>query len=144
MKKFFLFMVSTMVVATFLCACSKNATTSSNAANSYESSSAVVTAPEADALENCTLSEEQMLTVIEDYYKVFEVIMNKNGDAVTFEVEESSGAVSVRAVREEAETTALEWDTIKAAYEFLYSQGQVDIEGNLLITENDVIDGEGQ
>ena len=83
------------------------------------------------------------MAVIKDYYKVFEVVMNKNGDEMTFEVEETDGAVKVRAVRDGQEPSVLEWDTIRGAYKFLYVQGQVDLEGNLLVTEDALINKEG-
>lgn len=143
MKKTIAIAISVVIAMTFITACGK--TEESSGSVSTTSESAITSAhviQEVDILENCNLSEEQMMTVIKDYYKVFEAIMNKNGDTMTFEVEEADGKVSVRAVRENEEPSVLEWDSVKRAYEFLYTQGQVDLEGNLLVTENGLMNME--
>ena len=142
MKKVFAILLSAAMMAVLLCACGKTEVPSSTVPSSEDSSSFPVV-EEVDILENCNLSDEQMLAVIKDYYKVFEVVMNSNGDSMTFDVEENNGTVKVRAVREGQEPSVLEWDTVRSAYEFLYAQGQVDLEGNLLVTEESLINKEG-
>lgn len=144
MKKVLAIPLSVVIVAAFLCACGKIDAFSS--ASSVPSSSGATSftsvIEEVDVLEDCNLSDEQMMNTIKDYYKVFEAIMNKNGDKTTFEVEENGGAIKVLAVREGQEPSVLEWDTIRSAYEFLYTQGQVDLEGNLLVTESALVNKE--
>lgn len=142
MKKVFAILLSAAMMAVLLCACGKTEVSSSTVPSSEDSSSFPVV-EEVDILENCNLSDEQMLAVIKNYYKVFEVVMNSNGDSMTFDVEENNGTVKVRAVREGQEPSVLEWDTVRSAYEFLYAQGQVDLEGNLLVTEESLINKEG-
>lgn len=141
MKKVFVILLSTAMTAALLCACGK-IDVPSNVPSPLPSSGEISSTPlieEVDILKNCNLSDAQMMDTIKDYYKVFESIMNKNGEKVTFEVEENSGVVKVQAVREGQEPSVLEWDSIRSAYEFLYTQGQVDLEGNLLVTEDALI-----
>lgn len=138
MKKIFAIFLSTAMTITLLCACGKTNTSFSteNAASLDEEDALSSVIQKIDVMESCNLSEEQMMNVIKDYYKVFEAVMNKNGEETIFKVEENDGAVKVQALREGREPSVLEWDTIRSAYEFLYSQGQVDLEGNLLVTKD--------
>lgn len=143
MKKVFAILLSAAMATVLLCACGKTDAPSSEPSSASEGVSSAPVIEEVDVLENCSLSDEEMMAVIKDYYKVFEVVMNKNGDEMTFEVEETDGAVKVRTVRDGQEPSVLEWDTIRGAYKFLYVQGQVDLEGNLLVTEDALINKEG-
>lgn len=143
MKKVFTILLSAAMVSVLLCSCGKTDTSSSVPSFSSAGASSAPVIEEVDILENCNLSDEEMMNVIKDYYKVFEVVMNKNGEEVTFEVEENNGAVTVRAIREGQDPSVLEWDSIRSAFEFLYAQGQVDLEGNLLVTEDALINKEG-
>lgn len=143
MKKVFTILLSAAMVSALLCSCGKTDTPSSVPSSSSAGASSAPVIEEVDILENCNLSDEEMMNVIKDYYKVFEVVMNKNGEEATFEVEENNGAVTVRAIREGQDPSVLEWDSIRSAFEFLYAQGQVDLEGNLLVTEDALINKEG-
>lgn len=143
MKKVFTILLSAAMVSVLLCSCGKTDTPSSVPSSSSAGASSAPVIEEVDILENCNLSDEEMMNVIKDYYKVFEVVMNKNGEEATFEVEENNGAVTVRAIREGQDPSVLEWDSIRGAFEFLYAQGQVDLEGNLLVTEDALINKEG-
>lgn len=143
MKKVFTILLSAAMVSVLLCSCGKTDTPSSVPSSSSAGASSAPVIEEVDILENCNLSDEEMMNVIKDYYKVFEVVMNKNGEEATFEVEENNGAVTVRAIREGQDPSVLEWDSIRSAFEFLYAQGQVDLEGNLLVTEDALINKEG-
>lgn len=143
MKKVFTILLSAAMVSVLLCSCGKTDTPSSVPSSSSAGASSAPVIEEVDILENCNLSDEEMMNVIKDYYKVFEVVMNKNGEEATFEVEENNGAVTVRAIREGQGPSVLEWDSIRSAFEFLYAQGQVDLEGNLLVTEDALINKEG-
>ena len=143
MKKVFTILLSAAMVSVLLCSCGKTDTPSSVPSSSSAGASSAPVIEEDDILENCNLSDEEMMNVIKDYYKVFEVVMNKNGEEATFEVEENNGAVTVRAIREGQDPSVLEWDSIRSAFEFLYAQGQVDLEGNLLVTEDALINKEG-
>lgn len=143
MKKVFTILLSAAMVSVLLCSCGKTDTPSSVPSSSSAGASSAPVIEEVDILENCNLSDEEMMNVIKDYYKVFEVVMNKNGEEATFEVEENNGAVTVRAIREGQDPSVLEWDSIRSAFEFLYTQGQVDLEGNLLVTEDALINKEG-
>lgn len=143
MKKVFTILLSAAMVSVLLCSCGKTDTPSSVPSSSSAGASSAPVIEEVDILENCNLSDEEMMNVIKDYYKVFEVVMNKNGEEATFEVEENNGAVTVRAIREGQDPSVLEWDSIRSAFEFLYAQGQVDLEGHLLVTEDALINKEG-
>lgn len=143
MKKVFTILLSAAIVSVLLCSCGKTDTSSSVPSSSSAGAASAPVIEEVDILENCNLSDEEMMNVIKDYYKVFEVVMNKNGEEATFEVEENNGAVTVRAIREGQDPSVLEWDSIRSAFEFLYAQGQVDLEGNLLVTEDALINKEG-
>lgn len=143
MKKVFTILLSAAMVSVLLCSCGKTDTPSSVPSSSSAGAASAPVIEEVDILENCNLSDEEMMNVIKDYYKVFEVVMNKNGEEATFEVEENNGAVTVRAIREGQDPSVLEWDSIRSAFEFLYAQGQVDLEGNLLVTEDALINKEG-
>ena len=143
MKKVFTILLSAAMVSVLLCSCGKTDTPSSVPSSSSAGASSAPVIEEVDILENCNLSDEEMMNVNKDYYKVFEVVMNKNGEEATFEVEENNGAVTVRAIREGQDPSVLEWDSIRSAFEFLYAQGQVDLEGNLLVTEDALINKEG-
>ena len=143
MKKVFTILLSAAMVSVLLCPCGKTDTPTSVPSSSSAGASSAPVIEEVDILENCNLSDEEMMNVIKDYYKVFEVVMNKNGEEATFEVEENNGAVTVRAIREGQDPSVLEWDSIRSAFEFLYAQGQVDLEGNLLVTEDALINKEG-
>lgn len=143
MKKVFTILLSAAMVSVLLCSCGKTDTPSIVPSSSSAGAASAPVIEEVDILENCNLSDEEMMNVIKDYYKVFEVVMNKNGEEATFEVEENNGAVTVRAIREGQDPSVLEWDSIRSAFEFLYAQGQVDLEGNLLVTEDALINKEG-
>ena len=143
MKKVFTILLSAAMVSVLLCSCGKTDTPSSVPSSSSAGAASAPVIEEVDILENCNLSDEEMMNVTKDYYKVFEVVMNKNGEEATFEVEENNGAVTVRAIREGQDPSVLEWDSIRSAFEFLYAQGQVDLEGNLLVTEDALINKEG-
>ena len=143
MKKVFTILLSAAMVSVLLCSCGKTDTPSSVPSSSSAGASSAPVIEEVDILENCNLSDEEMMNVIKDYYKVFEVVMNKNGEEATFEVEENNDAATFRAIREGQDPSVLEWDSIRSAFEFLYAQGQVDLEGNLLVTEDALINKEG-
>lgn len=141
MRKIFVIFLSVMMAISLLCACGQTSTSFSteSVASLNEEDSVFSAIEETDVMESCNLTEEEMLNTIKDYYKVFEAVMNKNGEETIVNVEENGGAIKVQALREGQEPSVLEWDTIQNAYKFLYSQGQVDLEGNLLITEETLV-----
>lgn len=85
---------------------------------------------EVDILDGCELSEEEMTQVILDYYESLEQILSQNGDDAKVDVKTTDEGVYVY-VNNESEPR-LEWGSVREAFSFLYGQGQVDKEGNIL------------
>lgn len=118
--------------------------TGSNAASSAASES-VQPLEEVDILENCTLSDEEMAQVASDYFAVLQAIMTQSGDEVEFKIEQTEDGYNVFAVRggETPQEPSLSWENVRELFRFLYSHGQVDLEGNILVTEESVLETEG-
>lgn len=139
MKKIVVAGIGVMLVGALLCSCGKTTAGSNSAVSNSETASSVPAIEEVDVLEECKLSEEEMMVVIKDYYKVFEAVMQNSGDPVTFEITEDDTGVTVTAMREGQEPSATNWESVRSAYEFLYRRGQVDLDGNLLVSEENLL-----
>lgn len=139
MKRIIVASVCVALTGALFCSCGKTTVSSNSAIANSETASSIPAVEETDVLEECQLSEDEMLAVIKDYYKVFETIMKNSGDPVTFEITKDDAGVTVTAVREGQEPSVMNWESIRSAYEFLYRRGQVDLEGNLLVSEENLL-----
>lgn len=131
-----------------LAGCGDNKTPQGDSSSAAASSSSIATSivEPVDVLEGCELTDEQMKQVVEDYFAVLQAVMTQSGDPVEFKTDVSKDGYDVYTVRdgETSDEPSLSWENVREAYRFLYSHGQVDLEGNLLVTEDMLLEaGEG-
>lgn len=135
------------VMCIMLSACSAPAETpASSGFSASNAQSDAVQFEEEDILEDCQLSDKEMVQVLEDYFDVLEAVMNKNGDAVTIVTKDSKDGYDVYANYDgkESDTPTLSWENVREAFRFLYSHGQVDLSGNLLVNSETMVEIEGK
>lgn len=88
---------------------------------------------EINYLEDCKLSEQEMYSVIKDYFEILEKVMKNVGQDANIKVSKNSDGVTV----ENGSISSYTWHSIPALYTYLYREGQVDLEGNILVSETD-------
>ncbi len=101
------------------------------------------------SIEDCKLTDEEMLAVINAYFGVMDEYFSTTGEGiVSAVVVGSDGAVTVNTVRpdpdNEGETVAHDgvfaWASIREGYAYLYQNGVVDLEGNMTFTLDELND----
>lgn len=145
MKKFVPILVTVMCLALSACSAPADNVTESSISSS-NAQSETVQFEEKDILEDCQLSDKEMAQVLEDYFDVLEAVMNKNGDAVTIVTKDTKNGYDVYANYDgkESDTPTLSWENVREAFRFLYSHGQVDLSGNLLVNSETMVEIEGE
>lgn len=95
---------------------------------------------EPDVLAECTLSDDEMASVVEEYFKLFSDALA--GGTTEIEYKSKDGQITVSVTEtvdgEKTSWTPFEWESAREAYRYLYTQGQVDLEGNILVTTDDL------
>lgn len=108
--------------------------TSCNLSNKNETSVSTI-----DVLAECTLSEEEMVQTITDYYTMLGTVMSEQNGETSFSVTKSKNEITVTASLPDGNENTLSWSSAKEAYEFLYMKGQLDLEGNILAISDTTI-----
>ena len=137
-------MSQTFIMAlTLLAGCGKGTSDSGSALTADEVALA--------QMEDCTLSDEEMLDVIKEYFDVFTALFEKTGENIVATVITKGDTVMVNTSRPElddegnptgktvTDEAVFEWDSARDAYAYLYQQGQVDLEGNLSFSKEDIL-----
>lgn len=101
--------------------------TGCNPSNKNETSVSTI-----DVLAECTLSEEEMVQAITDYYTMLGTVMSEQNGETSFSVTKSKNEIVITASLPDGNENTLSWSSAKEAYEFLYMKGQLDLEGNIL------------
>lgn len=99
------------------------------------------------------LSDDEMLGVVKEYYSVFDAIFAATGeDIVTDVVVGEDGSVSINTSRPELDEGGnrtgktiedkdlMAWASAREAFAYLFEQGQVDLDGNLMFDKDDLIE----
>lgn len=108
--------------------------TGCNPSNKNETSISTI-----DVLAECTLSEEEMVHAITDYYTMLGTVMSEQNGETSFSVTKSKNEITVTASLPDGIENTLSWSSAKEAYEFLYMKGQLDLEGNILAISDTTI-----
>lgn len=108
--------------------------TGCNASNKNETSVSTI-----DVLAECTLSEEEMVQTITDYYTMLGTVMSEQNGETSFSVTKAKNEITVTASLPDGIENTLSWSSAKEAYEFLYMKGQLDLEGNILAISDTTI-----
>ena len=108
--------------------------TGCNPSNKNETSVSTI-----DVLAECTLSEEEMVQAITDYYTMLGTVMSEQNGETSFSVTKSKNEIVVTASLPDGIENTLSWSSAKEAYEFLYMKGQLDLEGNILAISDTTI-----
>lgn len=108
--------------------------TGCNPSNKNETSVSTI-----DVLAECTLSEEEMVQAITDYYTMLGTVMSEQNGETSFSVTKSKNEIVITASLPDGNENTLSWSSAKEAYEFLYMKGQLDLEGNILAISDTTI-----
>lgn len=142
MQKSKICLILSLLCILALVGCGKQGVTSSEAiSESISSESSVVSeelSPE-EIVEQSSLPDDKMYDVIESYYSIMNEVYEKNGEPNVVEVrKESDGSVHLDVVTGTGDDQVknedvMSWDNVQQAYGYLYSQNQVDLDGNILV-----------
>lgn len=108
--------------------------TGCNPSNKNETSVSTI-----DVLAECTLSEEEMVQAITDYYTMLGTVMSEQNGETSFSVTKTKNEIVITASLPDGIENTLSWSSAKEAYEFLYMKGQLDLEGNILAISDTTI-----
>lgn len=92
-----------------------------------------------DVLAECTLSEEEMVQAITDYYTMLGTVMSEQNGETSFSITKAKNEIVITASLPDGNENTLSWSSAKEAYEFLYMKGQLDLEGNILAISDTTI-----
>lgn len=94
------------------------------------------------------LSEDEMFEAIKKYYDVFNAVFEATGDNVVTEaIKNADGTVVIMAADSTEDSTSktttneqvLSWGSVKEAFAFLYENKQLDLDGNLMFSQDELI-----
>ena len=138
-KKIIAALLCVLMVLSIFCSCGNNTeaktdtSVSGTEISETDTSSSDNEIQEVNYLEGCELSEREMYSVIKDYFKILEKIMKNAGQNANIKVSKNSDGVTVK----NGSTSSYTWHSITSLYTYLYRDGQVDLEGNILVSETD-------
>lgn len=96
------------------------------------------------------LNKTEMLETVEEYFDIFNEFFEENGQDIHAEVLSDDTGIRVDVTQPYVDDSSQEtgemitrngvysWTTAEEAYAYLWEQGQVDLEGNVLFSADDI------